>query len=207
MNIAELESEYNNKKESYSKIINIVKFILKKEIDRKKIKYHSFYSRIKEFDSFRDKIKRKNIKDPFNEIYDLVGFRIVCLFLSDIEKIGDIIKSTFKTIEEDNKIANTKVDTFGYMSIHFKVKFKDTSDFGNKDLNNIPFEIQVRTIVQDAWASISHYLDYKQEIGMPIHLKRNLHALSGLFYLADAHFGIIKREHFRYITTGATNEE
>jgi GTP pyrophosphokinase len=52
----------------------------------------------------------------------------------------------------------------------------------------MPFEIQVRTILMDAWANVSHYLDYKSDIDVPKALRRDFYALSGLFYIADSHF-------------------
>ena len=42
----------------------------------------------------------------------------------------------------------------------------------------------------DAWANISHYLDYKSDIEIPKELKKDFFALSGLFYVADTHFEI-----------------
>ena len=54
------------------------------------------------------------------------------------------------------------------------------------------FEIQIRTITQDAWASISHYLDYKNEISIADELKKDFYALSGLFYIADTQFNKIQ---------------
>ena len=45
----------------------------------------------------------------------------------------------------------------------------------------------------DAWASASHYLDYKSEEDIPSDLKRDFHALSGLFYVADKHFEMFFR--------------
>ena len=40
----------------------------------------------------------------------------------------------------------------------------------------------------DAWANVSHYLDYKSDIDIPSELRRDFYALSGLFYVADTHF-------------------
>ncbi len=45
----------------------------------------------------------------------------------------------------------------------------------------MPFEIQVRTILMDAWANVSHYLAYKSDIDVPINLQRDFYALGGLF--------------------------
>src|SRR5947208_10717429 len=55
-------------------------------------------------------------------------------------------------------------------------------------ISGMPFEVQVRTILMDAWANVSHYLDYKGEADVPKPLRRDFYALSGLFYVADSHF-------------------
>jgi putative GTP pyrophosphokinase len=95
-----------------------------------------------------------------------------------------------------------EVNIFGYMSLHLKAKLKSSfeSHFG-EEIKQIPFEIQVRTIAQDAWASISHYLDYKKESVIPNELKRDFHALSGLFYVADTHFSFIRNEQLSGVLT------
>jgi ppGpp synthetase/RelA/SpoT-type nucleotidyltranferase len=194
-----LRSEYNNRLSNFQFLIETVKFILQKEIDKNKIKYHSFTHRIKSFDSFVDKIHRKNNSEPFKDIHDLVGFRVVCLFLSDLELIGNIINREFYVFEENDKVDNSELDIFGYMSLHYKAKLKvNSSSQGLTIVQEIPFEIQVRTIAQDAWASISHYLDYKQESFLPDQLRRDLHALSGLFYVADTHFSMLRKAQLRF---------
>lgn len=145
----------------FNKLIETAKFTISQAIQSQQIKIHSFNHRIKGFDSFVEKIRRKEVKEPFQEIMDVVGLRIVCLFHSDVKEIGVIVRKNFEIIEEDDKISSVDVDIFGYMSLHYKAKLKDVqSDY--KDFKDIPFEIQIRTIAQDAWASISHYLDYKK---------------------------------------------
>jgi len=189
--IDQLRNEYNSRKGLFNQLIETAKFIISQEIQN--IKIHSFNHRIKGFDSFVDKIRRKGVKEPFQEIMDVVGLRIVCLFRADVKNIGVIVKKNFEILEEDDKINSVDVNIFGYMSLHYKAKLKDVQpDY--KDIKDIPFEIQIRTIAQDAWASISHNLDYKNESEVPIHLKRDFHALSGLFYVADTHFEILKQE-------------
>ena len=186
----------------YTKIKDTALFKLSQAISGQKIKYHSLTSRIKSFDSFLDKIKRKKIKNPFEEIYDIVGLRVFCLFLDDIQTLGDIIKNAFEVIEEVNIIDDSDPRIFEYLGVQFKVKFKDKSPIPNyENIRDILFEVQVRTIAQDAWASISHHLDYKQEYGVPNQLKRDFYALSGLFYIADTHFKILKNEQFKNLTS------
>lgn len=197
-----LKSDYDKKQEWYNQVKDTATFIVSQAISGQKIKYHSLTGRIKRFDSFFDKIKRKKIKNPFEEIHDVVGLRIVCLFLDDIKILGDIIKNAFEVVEEINIIDNSDPRIFEYLGTQFKVKFKDKSSIPNyENIRNIPFEVQVRTIAQDAWAAISHHLDYKQDFGVPGHLKRDFYALSGLFYIADTHFEILKKEQFKYLIT------
>jgi len=44
----------------------------------------------------------------------------------------------------------------------------------------------VRTIPMDAWASVAHHLEYKQEVDIPRDLRTTFNALAGLFYVADS---------------------
>lgn len=75
------------------------------------------------------------------------------------------------------------------MSLHFITEMKkEYSGPRYDDLRGTPFEIQVRTILMDAWANVSHYLDYKSDEDVPTGLRRDFYALSGLFYVADSHF-------------------
>lgn len=163
--------------------------ILEKRIKETAIKIHSIPSRIKSFESFLDKVDRYQSKSPFTEITDIVGLRVICLFLSDIENIGNLIKENFELLKEDDKIDDSEFTSFGYMSVHFIVRLGNTyKKTIYSDISEIPFEIQVRTIAMDAWANISHYLDYKTDQDIPKELKRDFYALNGMFYVADKHF-------------------
>ncbi|MEY2305804.1 GTP pyrophosphokinase [Bacillus tropicus] len=173
----------------YKELEEEVKYTLERNLKEKEIKIHSILSRIKEFDSLFDKIERKQTNNPFEDITDIVGTRVVCLFLSDIDKIKSCLQDSFNIISEDNKVHGDNVSSFGYMSVHFIAMLKDEYCGPRYDyIKNLKFEIQVRTISMDAWANISHYLDYKSENDVPSELKRDFHALSGLFYVADTHF-------------------
>lgn len=180
---------YEQNKFLYLKLEEEVKYILDKRLREREIKIHSILSRIKEFDSLFDKIGRKQTDNPFEDITDIVGTRVVCLFLSDIDKIKSCIYDSFNIVSEDNKVHGDNVSSFGYMSVHFIAMLKDEYCGPRYDhIKDLKFEIQVRTISMDAWANISHYLDYKSENDVPTELKRDFHALSGLFYVADTHF-------------------
>jgi len=182
--------EYDANLQIYNSLADIVMYDLAKKL--KGLKIHAIEYRIKSVASLLDKIRRNKITEPFQQIHDLVGFRVVCLFLADLEIIRSKIEDLFEVFDVDDKINESEIDVFGYMSLHLKAKLKETSGHVS-ELTCIPFEVQVRTIAQDAWASISHHLDYKQESVIPQQLRKDFHALSGLFYVADTHFSIIKK--------------
>ena len=197
-NIEQILEEYNVRKENANMLIDEIKYIIHEAIKNKPIKIHYVSDRIKPFDSFLDKIKRKDLKDPFNEVHDLIGLRIICLFLEDISKVGDLITQGFDVFDVEKKIEESGIDVFGYMASHYKARLKKDTTFDGM-AKNYSFEIQVRTIAQDAWASISHYLFYKHDIFLPDNLKRDFHALSGLFYISDTHFSLLRDEQLKYL--------
>jgi putative GTP pyrophosphokinase len=189
MDIEALTHEFQRQMPLYERLRGEVLFILEQAFDQSNIKLHSILSRVKELDSFLDKAHRKELKNPIEEIQDVVGIRVVCLFLSDIAIIGELIRHSFLILGEDDKVEGTEVSSFGYMSVHFIARMKEEYIGPRYDrIAKIPFEIQVRTIAMDAWANVSHYLDYKSEEDVPSDLRRDFYALSGLFYVADKHF-------------------
>jgi len=202
MNNNDLKNRYQSQIKLLKELCVTAKYRLFTEISKKNIKIHSLDDRIKTFDSFLDKIKRQKTKESFREIQDLLGLRIVCLFRTDINSISTIIRDIFEVVEEDNKIDNIAADIFGYMGIHFIVKLKNVSGEGRKPISNLPFEVQLRTIGQHAWASISEYLYYKHETSVPRNLRRDFYALSGLFHVADAQFEILRKQQLESLIQG-----
>lgn len=199
----EIIKQYDSNLDKYKLLVKTVDHLLRLSIARKRIKIHSVTNRIKEINSLLDKMRRKKILNPFDDIHDLVGFRVVCLFLSDLDELKNLFKTEFDVFDEDDKIKDKELNIFGYMSVHLKARLKPSDFFFKASINsttiNIPFEIQIRTIAQEAWASISNYLDYKKDNDISNDLKRDFHALSGLFYVADTHFGILRQEQIKQI--------
>jgi putative GTP pyrophosphokinase len=166
-----------------------VVFTIRKLLDQSEIKYHSITARVKELDSLLTKLEGNDTADAFENIPDIVGARIVTLFLSDVNRIIQLLSSAFDVIRTDNKIDDSDPRLFGYFSVHVDARLKNEFCGPRYDyIKEIPFEVQVRTIAMDAWAAASHYLDYKSDIDVPADLKRDFNALSGLFYVADKHF-------------------
>ncbi|MDD4876442.1 MAG: hypothetical protein PHQ86_04840 [Dehalococcoidales bacterium] len=156
-------------------------------------------ARTKSVGSFMEKIGRegKDYSNPLDDITDLVGIRVITYYREDVEKVGKIINEEFD-IDWRNSVdlsQTLKPDTFGYLSIHYVISLLDTrSELPEWESHkNIKAEVQVRTVLQHAWAEIEHTLLYKTQQEIPNDLKRRLFRLSALLELADEQFSAIQR--------------
>lgn len=113
--------------------------------------------------------------------------------------IEKIIESEFNILEKVDKVEEQDANRFGYGALHYLVKLgKNTSGARYDDLKEFICEIQVRTVLQDAWAIIAHHLSYKKESDVPGVLRRKLNSLAGLFETADDQFDRIREKRDKY---------
>jgi putative GTP pyrophosphokinase len=189
-NPAGYEAFYKKNMHLYVNMLEEISYIISKALADTDIRIHSHGGRIKELDHALEKIQRKGYADPIAELEDVIGYRIVCLFTADLERLADIVKSSFTVVKEENKVSDmTDPATFGYMSNHYICELDSRYSGPRYDsIRKIRVEIQCRTILMDAWANVSHHLAYKGDASIPDHLRRDFYALSGLFYVADKHF-------------------
>jgi putative GTP pyrophosphokinase len=187
-------NEYQKNKDLYSRLGQNIVEALKTFLTENNIGCLDIYYRIKEFDSFYEKIDRKGYKNPFDEIEDICGIRVICYYASDVEKIKKIISDEFEIIEEQNKSELLGLKEFAYRSQHFIVKInKEWNAAPNyRKLENLKVEIQVRTILMHAWAEIEHKLNYKSDAQVPDKFQRKLFRLSAKFEEADEQFDELK---------------
>ncbi len=129
-----------------------------------------------------------------NYISDLIGIRIICLYEDRIASVAQLLTQSFKLIEVTNKIAaiESTEDSFGYKGLHMDLALPDELAAQPKYLTfaDCPFEVQIRSLIQDAWSVLDHEIKYKKSI--PIELKRRINVLSALFELADREFKEIR---------------
>ena len=185
--------------------------IMKKVIERlqQNIKLSAqptYKSRVKSFDSYYKKVLRlkpSQMEETKSLIYltDMMGIRMICAFLEDINLGLEQIKKLFDIKEVEVKGAEKKFSEFGYESIHVLVKippeFRPPLEGKYKDLEPISdelvCEIQIRTILQDAWAEVEHELIYKIEFNpFDIPLRRKLASINASLTLADITFQEIR---------------
>jgi len=196
----EVIKEFLQVRRDYEQLCAEVEYILRKRITDQAIETSAITSRAKTLNSFLEKLQRKQYDRPFDELTDLAGVRVVCLYRSDIAKVADIIRSEFAIAEDVDKLDELRVDQFGYGARHFIVRLGKTSSGARYDaLKQLPCEVQVRTVVQDAWAIIQHHMVYKRESQVPKQLQRKLNSLAGLFETVDDQFERIREERETYL--------
>ncbi|MCE3075990.1 GTP pyrophosphokinase [Chryseobacterium gwangjuense] len=186
----EIKLKFNEKKKNYLRLGKNIEEALKSFLDEEKIVYLNIYHRVKKFDSFYEKIFRKNYSNPFEEIEDICGIRIICYYASDISKIQNIIRRELTVLESENKSENLGLKEFAYRSVHNIINIKDDwlSTPNYRGLQNLKAEIQIRTVLMHAWAEIEHKLNYKSDAEVPSHFQRKLFRLSAKFEEADEQF-------------------
>jgi ppGpp synthetase/RelA/SpoT-type nucleotidyltranferase len=190
LNIAIDYDDYSNKSPSFNALLNEVVYIVSQAIAESGIKIHSIESRVKEYSSILNKFSQEADSASFR-LNDIVGVRIICLFRKDLEEIVEILRKEFDLVSVDDKVSKSN-DSFGYMSIHAICRLRqDVKGRRYDTLKGAKFEIQIRTLCMHAWAAISHYLDYKSETDIPSRLRKDLNALSALFFLADSQYEAI----------------
>lgn len=160
--------------------------------------------RVKDFDECLSKFERKYLPEIKSDdtdyhiidcLSDFIGIRAVCFYLEDVKSIRKELSKFFREVSSTDKTVQLEKtdDKFGYKSLHLDLVLKrgnKSQDF--KKYGNIQFEIQIRTVIQDAWSILDHKIKYKKSI--PHNLKRSINRLSALFEIADDEFLRIKEE-------------
>lgn len=131
-----------------------------------------------------------------DHITDLIGVRVVCLYEDEVDRIGELMKNNFDVLEVTDKIKELESteDAFGYKGLHMDLKINDRrrSLPEYTPFASFRFELQIRTIVQDAWSVLDHKIKYKKAI--PAKLKRRINALAAQFETVDHEFLAIRKE-------------
>lgn len=134
--------------------------------------------------------------DPWNDIHDVMGVRITTFYSTEIPLVINLLSGHFTVVRSVDKAAQTRVSgSFGYGSHHLVVTVPDDHD----DLAayaGLNFEVQIRTVLQHAWAEFEHDIRYKAS-GATIdpRVDRAFTLAAGLIELADQQFDQIAGIH------------
>ena len=202
-NITDAFRSYSEKRPIYEQLSKKIESIIQEILYDQKIHVYAIYSRTKDIDSLAKKIEDPKYSEPCTQITDYSGIRIITYVESDLDAISKLIESHF-IIDPENSIDKSKslgIDKVGYRSIHYIAKLpNDRIKLPEyKKFDGLFFEIQIRTILQHAWAEIEHDKNYKFSGELPQYLKSRFKVLAGVLELADREFDQIAVEIDKYI--------
>ena len=192
--------EYDDKKNSYDRLCSEILKIINSSLNGK-IHGYTPEERVKDRRSLQKKCESKlGTPDEYKyleEVTDIAGIRIVTQFSHDVDEVIELIKKHLDVDEQnspDHRVSRFEEGKFGYMSAHLVVTLGDVrgKQIEYKDMNNLKCEIQVRSILQHAWAKIEHGLGYKSEAEVPQDLKRDFSKAAAVLEAADDMFSRLK---------------
>ena len=193
-------AEYEKVRPLYKQLACEVLDILSNKFAKTDFRPASIICRPKTLDSFVDKITRKNYSEPLLEMTDLAGVRVTYAYEAELAVVEQIIEESFDVRERIDKARELGVDRMGYNGKAFVVTLGSGYTGGRyENITDLKCEIQARTILQDAWATINHQLVYKSEASTPEPLRRDLNNVASLLEIAQGIFDSVKDKRAEYI--------
>ena len=158
------------------------------------LKVHSVTVRLKSRPSLAQKLARpdRGYADLW-DVTDLLGLRVITYFEDEVDRVGKVVEARLPVdlASSTDKRRRRDAGSFGYRSLHYVCRL-------GEDGGALPArargEIQVRTVLEHAWAEIEHDLGYKADGAVPDAARRRLMRIAGLLELADQEFVAIRRD-------------
>ncbi len=184
-------------------------------LDEAGINYLSVSGRAKSVASFAAKAARTAdgrpvFADPLREITDQIGVRVITYVHSDVQAVADLLEDQV-VVHDDRDMGRETASEgrFGYASRHLLVGLDPAREGQDAyaPLRGRQAQIQIRTVLQHAWAEFEHDIRYKGTIPDE-HVRdfdRRFTLAAGLLELADREFSTI-RDRLREGLTGPSAE-
>lgn len=132
------------------------------------------------YGKIRDKREvERRLSYGVQDVPDVVGVRVVCVYPSDVDRIISLLRR----LRQEGFLRTCKprpeTTELGYRAWHAVVTVRGTRFMGLK------CEIQVRTMLQEAWAHKAHPLIYKPKGAVSLEEERQAKLLSHLLDVVD----------------------
>ena len=197
--ILQLLAQYHQFLPIYEQMAEVIPEKLKEFFAEAGIIVAAIEHRVKGEESLMGKLQLKGDKyQSIHDVTDVVGIRVITFYNDDVDKVASVLERLFE-IDWENSIDKRKaheIDSFGYLSLHYICRIPESAYTNpeHPELNQIRFEVQMRTVLQHAWANMNHDTGYKSGVDIPKVYKRNLSRLAGMLELVDDEFSRIRHE-------------
>lgn len=185
--------EFSDTENLFVKAKEIALKVIKEAVEKSGLLVAGIEARVKTKKSLEGKLERKGTKyRSLSDITDILGARVITFYSDEVDIIAAMIENLF-TIDWENSVDKRKMyeqDRFGYMSLHYICQIPKTLYFDEENpfINEIRFEIQIKTALQHVWATIQHDMGYKFDVDIPKEYARKIYRLAGLLEIADEEF-------------------
>lgn len=200
--MSNLVMQYQNSLNIYQQVTRQFQSVLSMLLQNQEVPVHSITGRAKDIRSLAGKIhKNKNKYKKLQDITDLCGLRIITYYEDDVDRVAALIRDHF-SIDEENSVdkrQTLKPTEFGYASLHLIVNLPAEAD-KPQAAGCCKVEIQIRSLLQHAWAEIEHDLEYKNPAGTTPEIRRRFSRVASLLESADIEFRALRAE---LTTTGS----
>ena len=166
--------------------------LIKEILDNSPALIHLINARCKGKESLWLKLCEKRYEEPTNQLTDIIAARIITYYCDDVPIIVRALNDALevdpqKSVNKREKLAAV---AFGYTSVHLVARTKGSLATSPRysDLQNRWFEIQIRSILEHAWAEIEHEVVYKSGIDYPVLVKRRFARIAGAIELLEDEF-------------------
>ena len=167
---------YYRKRQYFKSFADIIQQIIQEALTRRNIKVQSVQAREKDPESFGKKAgtpletdpTKPKYPQPLEQITDLAGIRVITYFPKTLGEVDKLLNEEFDIQERSDKgELLLEQERFGYSSVHYLVRLSRSRiqlpEYAPYD--GAIAEIQVRTVLQHAWAEIEHDIQYKSSSG------------------------------------------
>lgn len=192
-----LMEQYHERVSVYERLARLADEALRHALDAQHMQVTTMEHRVKTAESLAGKLELKGAKyHSLNDVTDIVGFRVVTFYSADVDKVAVIVSETFN-VDRDNSVDKRKLhrlDSFGYNSLHYICSLPKTivDDPEQPLLNELRFEIQMRTALQHVWSTLDHDTGYKGNVKIPREYLRQFNRLAGMLELIDEEFSRLR---------------
>ena len=204
----ELRRLYDSKVPAFERarerLLEILHEVARSIEDRNLVRAQVRDVRIKSFESFRSKVVRKSwsADEALSVCSDLVGGRVVCNNVEDVRRFAELLKENSGDVrplidEQDYILAP---EGRGYRALHLDLKLNVSKTAYDYEI--VSCEVQIRTLLQDAWAELAHDDIYKQT-RLPEDLEARASDLAEVLAAADRIAGSIRSRALRERTPPA----
>ncbi len=153
---------------------------------------HAVTARAKGVESLRGKLRRKGYSTPRYQVTDLIGVRIITYFAESVDSVAATLQASLDVSGRASRDARAALedDKFGYRSVHLIARLPASTrgDIRFRALGRRWFEIQIRSVLDHAWAEIEHEVVYKSGVSYPLDVKRRFRAVAGALEVLENAF-------------------